>query len=84
MNKNNNSDTSRSNGANATVMRRFYWLRRFRFARKKIGGAWMKTKWRGWITYQTFVYYKAYGFDPVALMSEQDGEVRWVASENGA
>lgn len=63
--------------AKLLVMRRFYWLRRFRFARKKIGGAWIKTAYRGWITYQTYCDYNAYGFDPVALASEEDGVIKW-------
>jgi len=54
-----------------------YKLRVFRFARKIIGGAWVKTKHRGWITYQTYIDYMGYGFDPVVLMSEENGIIKW-------
>lgn len=72
--------SSSPNSGNTNVSSRFYWLRRFRFARKKIGGAWIKTKFRGWITYQTYVYYKGYGYDPIALVSEEEGVVKWQRS----
>ena len=57
-------------------------MRRFRFIRQHIGGAWIKTAHRGWITYQTYCDYNAYGFDPVALVAEECGKVTWVS--NGA
>ena len=55
-------------------------IHRFRFIRRYIGGAWIKTTHRGWITYQVFCDYKSYGFDPVALAAEECGKVIWVSN----
>ena len=63
----------------ANTKSKFYILRSFRFARKRMGGAWIKTRFRGWISYQTYVYYKGYGFDPIALIAEEEGKITWKA-----
>jgi hypothetical protein len=52
-------------------------LKSFRFYRKKKGSVWVKTAHRGWITFNTYEYYKGYGFDPIILRVEYNGKITW-------
>lgn len=45
-------------------------MRRFKFFRRKKGGYWVKTAYKGWITQSTHAFYIGYGYDPVILEEE--------------
>ena len=60
-----------------SIISNWYLLYRFLWVRKKIGGAWVKTKYKGWIKYEIFLFYKGYQFDPIVLISEEEGIVKW-------
>ena len=56
-----------------------YWLRRFRFARKSMGGTWIKTLYKGWIPYEEYWGLKEnITWDTIALIEEKDGVVIWI------
>lgn len=46
------------------------YLVELRFVRKYIGGVWIKTKERGWITVEQYNLYIGYKFDPVFIKDE--------------
>jgi hypothetical protein len=51
-------------------------LYNFKYFRKKVGGIWIKTKHRGWICGETYMFYIGYKFDPILIKVEDYGKMQ--------